>query len=110
MTLRQLQVLNFIEDYWTENWTSPTYQEIANGIGVSSKATSYDIVQRLVRHGFLERKDISRRRVLYRVRYEGIDQYSSQCLAEFWEHRDAMRARYQTSKSRLKSGVLVEAG
>jgi len=39
LTKRQRDVLDFIQTFWTRNGYTPTFQEIADGIGLKSIAT-----------------------------------------------------------------------
>lgn len=62
------ELLAFIDAYWEEHWTSPSYEQIALFAGIKSKSTvSYHLV-RLVEEGVLEKKaqPDKHRHVLYR--------------------------------------------
>lgn len=62
------EVLEFIDAFWDEYWTSPSYEQIGNFASVSSKSVVSYHLKRLVAEGALEEKrqlDI-RRSVLYR--------------------------------------------
>jgi len=50
-------VLNFIRDYFDHHYISPTYEEIMKGVGVKSRGHLKPIIDKLVKEGFLERKD-----------------------------------------------------
>lgn len=68
MTTRQRDIAIFISEYWEENWTSPTCQEIAEAVGLASKASAWAQLQRMVGSGYLERKALRNgTRVLYRL-------------------------------------------
>jgi SOS-response transcriptional repressor LexA len=78
--LRQQAICDFVDEYWARNWTSPTVREIAAAVGLASTSAIVNQLGHLVRAGRLERKVVSDKRVLYRVRY-GIDSRArSRCL------------------------------
>ena len=52
LTDRQRKVLQFIEDYIQTHGYPPSYDDLGNGMGISTKAV-YDRVQALVRKGHL---------------------------------------------------------
>ena len=52
---RQKQILDFISQYIQLNNTSPTLQEIANAMGLSSLATVHEHLQTLVKKGVIKR-------------------------------------------------------
>ncbi len=54
---RQKQVLDFISQYIGKNGTSPTLQEIADALGLSSLATVHEHLQALVKKGLVKRYD-----------------------------------------------------
>lgn len=66
MTHRQRAILDFIDYFWEENWTSPNVRQITEAVGLASKSTTHDHLQRMVRAGILERKAVDRYRVMYR--------------------------------------------
>ena len=53
LTDNQRTVLSFIQQYITSNGVSPKLQEIAEGIGISSRGVAHRYVQALVDAGFL---------------------------------------------------------
>lgn len=53
LTKRQAEVLRFIREYVAAHEYAPSYQEIADGVGSSSKATIFSHVQALKGKGFL---------------------------------------------------------
>ena len=53
MTRREHDVLDFLEQWFLKNRASPSYQEICDGIGISSKANVYRLVHSLVRQGYI---------------------------------------------------------
>jgi repressor LexA len=71
MTQRQREIADFIERFWTENWTSPNVRQIASALGISSTATVHHHLVQMTRMGILERKEVSDMRILYRRRYPG---------------------------------------
>ena len=54
---RQRQIVDFIAQYIQRNGYSPTLQEIANAIGVSSLATIHEHLQALIRKKVLKKYD-----------------------------------------------------
>lgn len=62
------EVVAFIDAYWSEYWTSPSYDQIGLYVGLSSKSTVSVHMHRLVKKGLLEKKGSSdtRRGVLFR--------------------------------------------
>ena len=54
---RQRQIVDFIAQYIQKNGYSPTLQEIANAIGVSSLATIHEHLQALIRKKVLKKYD-----------------------------------------------------
>lgn len=56
LTPRQTETFVFVERYIAENGRAPSTQEIADAIGVSSLATAYCMVTRLVERGWLLRR------------------------------------------------------
>lgn len=53
LTPAQRELLQFIESYITDKGYSPSFAEIAEGIGLKSKAPVHDMVQRLADRGYL---------------------------------------------------------
>jgi repressor LexA len=54
MTKRQKQLLDFIMKFWEENGYSPSYEEMAEGLGIASKSNVHRLVYSLVNRGFLK--------------------------------------------------------
>lgn len=52
---RQKEILNFISQYIQKNGTSPTLQEIADAMGLSSLATVHEHLQALAKKGVIKR-------------------------------------------------------
>lgn len=52
---RQKEIVDYISQYIQKNSTSPTLQEIANAMGLSSLATVHEHIQALVRKGVIRR-------------------------------------------------------
>lgn len=57
LTPRQKQVLNFIKSYQKKNDYSPSLEEIADHLGVSSVATAHEHVKNLQNRGHLTREE-----------------------------------------------------
>jgi SOS-response transcriptional repressor LexA len=71
LTLRQQKLLRYIEDYSVQRGVSPTFQEMREFLGTSSKASPHGLVQKLIERGFLERTE-GRNRTLKVVRPHAI--------------------------------------
>lgn len=54
---RQKQILDFIAQYIQRNGYSPTLQDIANAIGVSSLATVHEHLETMEKKGVIKRRD-----------------------------------------------------
>lgn len=54
ITRRQNMVLEFINKYCQENGYSPSYQEIADAVGISSKSGVKRMIDNLIERGRLE--------------------------------------------------------
>jgi SOS-response transcriptional repressor LexA len=67
MTPKEKKLLDFIGQHIRENGYAPTYQQMADRIGVSSKSHAYRIVDALVFKGRLRRGAKSATRNLYIV-------------------------------------------
>lgn len=52
---RKQLILSFIHEYRRVKGISPTYQDIATGIGYTSEGTAYTLTEELVREGWLKR-------------------------------------------------------
>ena len=57
MTRRQKQLLDFIIQYQKDNGTTPSYQEMAEGIGIKSKSTVCWMMRNLKEQGFVTHID-----------------------------------------------------
>ena len=55
LTKKQTIILDFITQFITENEASPSYREIAAGIGLSSVASVSEHVDHLIEKGFLKK-------------------------------------------------------
>ena len=53
LTKKQKEVLDFIKQYTNESGVSPSYEEIAKGLGVNSKSTIFEHIQALKDKGYL---------------------------------------------------------
>lgn len=54
MTSTQKKALDYITVYWEENGYSPSYDDIAKALNVSSRSNVHRIVYALIERGFLE--------------------------------------------------------
>lgn len=63
ITKKQSEVLNFIVDFNEKNDYNPSYQEIADGLGLQSVATVHQHVKALATKGYLK-SDFNKRRSL----------------------------------------------
>lgn len=59
------RLLTFIDNFWIENWTSPTVREIGKWMGWTSTATTHYHLKKLVDESFLSYRETPSR-VLYR--------------------------------------------
>ena len=69
---RRARAVAFIDGYWVKYWTSPSYREIGDAVGFSSKSSVHRLLKQLVQDGVLEARSQERyqRSVLYRVRHQ----------------------------------------
>lgn len=63
LTPKQKNVLEFLQRFIQENGYSPSYQEIADAFGLSSRSTAQKYVERLRDAGYLETDSSSKRSV-----------------------------------------------
>lgn len=63
LTPKQKNVLEFLQRFIQENGYSPSYQEIANAFGLSSRSTAQKYVERLREAGYLDMESNSKRGV-----------------------------------------------
>jgi len=63
LTPKQKNVLEFLQRFIQENGYSPSYQEIADAFGLSSRSTAQKYVERLRDAGFLEMDSNAKRSV-----------------------------------------------
>jgi repressor LexA len=63
LTPKQKNVLEFLQRFIAENGYSPSYQEIANAFGLSSRSTAQKYVERLREAGYLDMDANSKRGV-----------------------------------------------
>ena len=61
LTPKQKNVLEFLQRFISENGYAPSYQEIANEFGLSSRSTAQKYVERLRDAGYLEMEANSKR-------------------------------------------------
>lgn len=57
ITKKERQIIEFIESFILENSTSPTYREIASGIGLSSVASVAEHINNLIEKNVLKKTD-----------------------------------------------------
>lgn len=55
ITKKQKLILNFLENYLAENDSSPSYREIAAGVGLSSVASVAEHIENLVEKGIIKK-------------------------------------------------------
>lgn len=55
LTKKQLNILNFIQDFSEENGYSPSYREIMSGVGLSSVSAVAEHIDNLVEKGVLKK-------------------------------------------------------
>ena len=69
LTERQRRVMDYIAQFLGENGYSPSFQEIADGVGLSSIATVHKHIATLERKGFLRRGHNQSRSLEPSIRY-----------------------------------------
>ena len=52
--LRRIKILEFIKSYIKKNGYSPSYEEIADGVGLKSKNSVYTHIKKMLDIGMLE--------------------------------------------------------
>lgn len=60
-TKKQKELLNFIEEFITQNGYSPSYREVMSGAGYGSVATVAKHIDNLIRRGHLKKRENSAR-------------------------------------------------
>jgi len=63
MTPKQRYCLDFIREYWTLNGYAPSFDDIREAIGASSKSSVASMVAALERRGFISRVPRSARSI-----------------------------------------------
>lgn len=77
ITERQLDILNFIEEYRQQNGYSPSIREIGAGTGIASTSAVNYQINRLVEGGYLARtSEVSRSFILLEAAYEAMGKQS----------------------------------
>lgn len=77
ITARQLDILNFIDEYRQQNGYSPSIREIGAGTGIASTSAVNYQINRLVEGGYLARtSEVSRSFILLEAAYEAMDKQS----------------------------------
>jgi len=77
ITERQLDILNFIDEYRQQNGYSPSIREIGAGTGIASTSAVNYQINRLVEGGYLARtSEVSRSFILLETAYEAMDKQS----------------------------------
>jgi len=61
LTKRQMEILEYISTYITENRYSPTYDEIKDNFGLSALSTVHEHITELVNKGYIKRDNKSPR-------------------------------------------------
>lgn len=57
MTLTQKRALTFIRNYISTTGCSPTYDQIKDGLGLSSKGSTFALVKRLAAQHYIQFED-----------------------------------------------------
>jgi len=77
MSQSDVDLFRFIESFWLENKTSPTFREIVQLFGISSTSLASFHVQKLVKVGLLKETSRNKARVLVpitlRIAIEPVD-------------------------------------
>ena len=63
MTPRQSEILKFVNSFWEKNDYSPSLEEIASGVNISSVASVYHCCNNLERRGYITRLKHARRSI-----------------------------------------------
>lgn len=63
MTKRQFEVLKFIDDFLYTKGYSPSFQEIADGVGLKSKSNVHRIIQALLKDNKIRMKPARARNI-----------------------------------------------
>lgn len=63
LTEKEYELYKFLIDYIKENGYSPSYKEIAEGIGIKSRSTVMEKLQRLQKKGKIQMKASSPRAI-----------------------------------------------
>jgi repressor LexA len=56
MTYRQKEALDFIKDFWGQNGFAPSYDQIAEAMGIKSKSGVHRVITCLVERGWVVRE------------------------------------------------------
>jgi len=56
MSPKEKELMDFVRNYWENNYCAPTYKEIAQGLEVKSPSYVHFLVKGLVTKGFLVKK------------------------------------------------------
>ena len=56
MSPKEEKLLDFVRNYWENNYCAPTYKEIAQGLEVKSQSHIHFLIKGLVTKGFLVKK------------------------------------------------------
>ena len=54
MTPRQAECLNFIRGYWNKHGFAPTYREIGDEMGISTRSGVHRLIARLSERGWVK--------------------------------------------------------
>ncbi len=100
LTPRQKQLLDFIADFIDEHGYSPSYEEIARGLGLASLATVHKHIQALEQKGYLARAFNRSRSVDVSPAY--LERYRAQ------RQRTGARALEIPLEGRIAAGTPVE--
>ena len=57
LTKRQLEILNYIKKYISENGYSPSVRDICKGCNLSSSSTAHSHIQTLINKGYIKKGD-----------------------------------------------------
>ena len=56
MLPREKELMDFVRNYWENNYCAPTYREIAQGLEVKSQSLIHFLIRGLVTKGLLVKK------------------------------------------------------
>lgn len=110
ITERQLDILNFIDEYRQQNGYSPSIREIGAGTGIASTSAVNYQINRLVEGGYLARtNEVSRSFILLEAAYEAMDKRSPDECAFLNLRAEVVALRAENRRIREQYEVRVKS-